>query len=89
MRYVKDRQLFVSYTRKAFDISDFRTRKELGIKLDSNFEKEFLLNQICALQAEESDKNNDKIEYLSRELKKLHIDAGKSVSVVPIKVVKN
>jgi len=78
----------VSYTRKAYDISDFRTRKELGIKLDSKFEKEFLLNQIYALQAEEQEKNNDKLEYLIKELRKLHIDTGKSVSVVPVKIAK-
>ena len=71
LRYVKDRQLYVSFTRKAYDISDFRTRKELGIKLDPEVEKQYLMNQIYALQAEENSKNNERIEFLSRDLRKI------------------
>lgn len=89
MRYVKDRQLYVSFTRKAYDISDFRTRKELGMKLDSKTEKQYLLNQIYSLQAEESNKNSEKLEYLTKELQKLQLDEGKSVSVASIKLNKN
>lgn len=83
LRHIKDRQLYISYTKKAYDISDFRTRKELGIKIDSQIEKQYITNQIYSLQAEDAINGNERIEYLTRELRKLE-GPSKSSSVFAI-----
>lgn len=86
MRHIKDRQIYISYTKKAYDISDFRTRKELGIRIDPKIEKQFITNQIYALQAENPEKNNERIDYLTREFRKLEGANNKSYSVRPARL---
>ena len=65
MRYIRNRQIIVKYATNFIDLSDFRTRIELGVKIENEeFEKKLLIKQIKCLAEFPTEENMLKINYL-------------------------
>jgi hypothetical protein len=83
LRYVKNKQLFISFAERYYDITDFRTRIELEVKID-NKELEMMLfkKQRDRLELELGNKkrpNEDdklKLEYLTRRYRLIEYSLG-------------
>jgi hypothetical protein len=83
LRYVKDKQLFISYADRYYDITDFRTRIELEVRLE-NKELEMLLfrKQRDRLELELSNKkklteeDSLKLEYLTKRYRLIEYSLG-------------
>lgn len=71
LRYVMKKQLFISYATNYLDISDFRTRLELNVKIeDPNIEMLFFQKQINNL-LQSFEENKHKIKIPKEEFEKL------------------
>jgi hypothetical protein len=87
LRYVKNKQLFISFADRYYDIVDFRTRIELDVKLE-NKELEMLLfkKQRDRLELELTnkkrlnDEDNLKLEYLTKRYRQIEYSLGLSDS---------
>lgn len=87
LRYVKNKQLYIQFSQKHWDITDFRTRVELGLKLSPEIElfyfRKQIKNFIERLEYLKSiGKNNnereeiEKLEYLKMRFRKLEYELG-------------
>jgi RNA recognition motif-containing protein len=100
LRYVKDKQLFFQYSYNHWDISDFRTRVELGLNLPPQVELKLFMKQIekykftLVSQGEYTDEDKEKIDYLEMRKRKLEhkveflgYDIGKIEGSLPNKQI--
>lgn len=77
LRYVKNKQLFIQYSFTHWDLSDFRTRAEIGVKLSPTLELKLFNKQIenyknlLESKGEYTDSDIQKIEYLNMRRRKL------------------
>lgn len=71
LRYVKNKQLFIQFSNNHYDITDFRTRIELGIKLPPKMELAFFQKQLNDYKLLEPKRHKDKVEYLLSRCRKL------------------
>jgi RNA recognition motif-containing protein len=77
LRYVKNKQLFIQYSFTHWDLTDFRTRAEIGVKLPPTVELKLFNKQIETFKrilenkGEYTDSDIQKIEYLKMRSRKL------------------
>jgi hypothetical protein len=86
MRYVNNKQLFFQFSFNHFDINDFRTRIELGIKLEPALEIKFYERQIAEYKLNLENKKaignkltgqeQTKLDYLIMRRRKLEYAIG-------------
>jgi RNA recognition motif-containing protein len=77
LRYVKDKQLFFQFSFNHWDLTDFRTRIEMGVTLPAPVELKLFQKQIenykyiLASAGEYTEEDKEKIEYLEMRRRKL------------------
>ena len=91
LRYVKDRQINISFAKNCIDLSDFRTRIDFGVKVESEeLEKKCINKQLelLRIESEKPDKLDkgklsaeakEKIEYLRYKFGHLMIEEDKNL----------
>lgn len=95
LRYVNNKQMFIKYASNFLDITDFRTRVELGVEIEDPlvelrmFQKQ--LNNLKQLESKSLANNaqeEEKIQYLKMRARKLEFSLGLTSTPILLENIK-